>query len=167
LVEQADAGGLLVQEPFPVTEVDYAEDVVEKLLVAMDRAMDRWLPRLIAGEWAPQPQDESKATWTTKRTPADGRIDWNAKAADIHRLVRATSKPHPGAFTECREKKLTVWRAEVENNPTIHAEAGSILDTLAGGQLLVKCGDGQLRLTQTEWEGDAPKQMPKTGDRFQ
>lgn len=35
------------------------------------------------------------------RIREDGRIDWSRSAADIYNMVRALTKPYPGAFTCC------------------------------------------------------------------
>ncbi len=46
-----------------------------------------------------------------KRTPEDGKIDWNKSAKEIHRLIRASTKPYPGAFTFYKNKKIIIWKA--------------------------------------------------------
>jgi len=112
--EEADAGALLVQEPFEVKKDDYAADVIRSMEEAIGRAMDRWLPDLKRGIWKPLPQDESRATYYGKRSPEDGSINWNAPREQTYALIRATSKPHPGAFTYLGETRVIVWRAQPE-----------------------------------------------------
>ena len=46
--------------------------------------------------WAPQPQDESQATYAPRLTREDGRVDWRSSSAvDVDRRVRAL-QPWPG-----------------------------------------------------------------------
>ena len=45
-------------------------------------------------------------------SPKDGEIDWQQPATDIANLVRAVTKPYPGAFTHARSAKVLVWNAE-------------------------------------------------------
>lgn len=146
----ADSGAIFVQEPFDVAKDAYAMDVIVAARRAIERALDRWLPKLIAGEWNPAPQDHSAATFFGKRAPEDGLIDWRDSAAEIQRLVRTASKPYPGAFTHLKDSKVIVWRADVDLSP-YRGVIGRVLDTSSG--VLVQTGDGLLRIT--EYESDA------------
>src|SRR3546814_20509007 len=51
-------------------------------------------PLLAQGSAPRLVQNERHATWATKRTPADGRIDWTLPAAEIDRLIRAVGRPY-------------------------------------------------------------------------
>jgi methionyl-tRNA formyltransferase len=164
--ERADAGPILAQEPFPVTDADYSADVVEKLEAAIDVALDRWLPRLKEGEWKAVPQAEDRATFYGKRAPEDGIIHWEWPAEKILSLIRAASRPYPGAYTFFGNRKWIIWRAEREMEIPFRGVAGRILDFDKSRGWLVQTGDGLLRLTQTEFEpapiGEQPL-PPKIG----
>ena len=111
-----DSGPIFVQEPFEITPDDYASDVGLKLLDAMTRALDRWLPELLVGKWDPKPQSEALATYNGRRGPDDGLIDWSCiRQLEIHTLIRAASVPHPGAYTWVGDRRLILWRAELRN----------------------------------------------------
>jgi methionyl-tRNA formyltransferase len=158
----ADAGPILVQEPFAVADTDYASDVTDKLEAAIDVALDRWLPRLKGGEWKAAPQDEARATFYGKRNPEDGLIDWNLPAAKILALVRATSHPYPGAYTFADNRKCVVWRAELESRLPYRGVTGRIVHFEEGRGPLVQTGDGLLWLTETEFESsDSGEKPPK------
>ncbi len=153
MTEGMDDGPILAQKTFAVSDNDYAADVMEKMENAIDAALNGWLPKLIEGEWKYADQDHEKATYTGLRAPEDGLIDWTMAAADIHRLIRAVSRPHPGAFTHVRDCKAIVWRAEIENNASFRGVAGRIV---AGGEedgWVVQTGDGLLRITEMEFSG--------------
>jgi methionyl-tRNA formyltransferase len=150
LVDDVDAGAIFVQEPFNVAPGDYAQDVIESVRAAIDRALDLWLPRLLRGEWDPTPQEELAATWWGKRGPEDGLIDWNALAIEIERLVRTASRPYPGAYTYCRGRKVIIWRAETTDLP-FRGVVGRVL-RVRQGEALVQTGTGQLLLTETEFD---------------
>jgi methionyl-tRNA formyltransferase len=158
--ERADAGPILVQEPFSVEETDYSDDVVRKLEAAMDAALDRWLPRLKNGEWNAVPQDEAKATFYGKRTPEDGVIQWEWSAKKIHALIRAASHPYPGAYTFVEGRKLIVWRAELEMSLPHRGVVGRILRSDPARGWLVQTGEGLLWLTQTEFESKENGEQP-------
>jgi methionyl-tRNA formyltransferase len=150
--DRADAGPILAQEPFEVSDSDYAADVTRKLETAMDAALDRWLPRLKGGEWKAVPQDESKATYYGKRAPEDGAIHWDWPAKKIHALIRAASRPYPGAFTFVEGRKLTVWKAELETELPYRGVTGRIVHADPMRGWLAQTGDGLLWLRETEFE---------------
>jgi methionyl-tRNA formyltransferase len=143
----ADSGPILMQEPFAVGPHDYAEDVERTVLSALGRGLDRWLPELLRGHWAPTPQEHAEATYFGRRGPEDGLIDWHRPAEEIQRLVRVASRPHPGAYTYAGDERLIVWRASVATGEPHRGVVGRILDDRLGR--LVQTGAGLLRLE--EW----------------
>ena len=158
--EGADSGPILVQEPFAVHSTDDATDVTRAMELAIGRALDCWLPKLRAGEWNPQPQDDSQATYHAKRAPEDGWIDWSASAKDIHRVIRVATHPHPGAYTYFKDHKLIVWSAEIETGYPIRGVIGRVLLTDPQRGALVQTGDGLLWLREVEWGDKADVTKP-------
>ena len=119
-------------------------------------------PAIKNGTLSRTPQDHSQATYYPKRTPADGLIDWSKSTDEVYRLIRAAGRPYPGAFSYLGETKVTIWRARPEEPTHIasdlyNKDAGTILTVRkcdssvdAGGQPIVKTGDGAVRLTESE-----------------
>lgn len=142
----ADSGPILFQEPVPLSPLDSAHEAAEKVERAIDVVLDRWLPRFLAGEWEPQQQDDSLATYNGLRAPADGLIKWSFPAEQIHALVRATSHPHPGAYTYLNDMKLTVWRTRMEPKLPYRGVVGRIVHIDPAYGWLVQTGDGLLWL---------------------
>jgi methionyl-tRNA formyltransferase len=159
--ERADAGPILAQEPFAVSEKDYSADVERKLEAALVAALNRWLPRLKNGEWQAVPQDDTKATYYGKRSPEDGAIRWEWPAGKIGALVRAASHPYPGAFTFVDGRKMIVWRAQVEPSLPYRGVTGRTLHRDPSKGWLVQTGDGLLWLTEVEFESEAGQAAPK------
>ncbi len=157
--EGADSGPILVQEPFDVSPTDDAASVTVSLERAIERALNRWLPKLLAGEWNPQPQDEAWATYHSKRAPEDGLIDWSKSAGEIHSLIRATTRPHPGAYSYFKDRKLIVWRAELDTATPFRGVIGRVLLNDVRRGSLVQTGDGLLWLSEIEW-GDGDTSTP-------
>jgi methionyl-tRNA formyltransferase len=155
--EEADAGPILVQEPFAVTSQDDAQTIYAAMEAAIDRALDRWLPQLLAGAWHPMPQDESLATFYGRRAPADGLIDWEQPSHRILRLVRAVSRPYPGAFSYFRHQTIVIWRAELAGSPRWTGVPGRLLLRDRSHGWLVATGDGALWLEELEVLGGEPE----------
>lgn len=147
--EGTDSGPILGQEPFPIGKEDYAEDMERRCLAALRTLCRRVLPQLRDGTARPVPQREEEATWLLRRGPEDGEIDWSLPMADVHRLIRAVSRPYPGAFSHYDGRDLvTFWRAEMEENPGYIGFPGQIVEK-TGESFSVLCRDGLLRVT--EW----------------
>ena len=159
--EGADSGPILVQEPFDVRPTDDAASVTTSLEQAIIRALDRWLPKLLAGEWDPQPQDDTAATYYGKRAPEDGWIDWNKSAREIDALIRAVSRPHPGAFTFHKDRKLLVWRSELDATTPFRGVIGRVLLTDSQRGVLVQTGDGLIWLREVAWDDGDISKPPK------
>jgi methionyl-tRNA formyltransferase len=155
-----DSGPILVQEPFDVLPNDDAKRVTASLEQAIVRALDRWLPRLLAGEWNPEPQDESLATYHGKRAPEDGCIDWTKPAREIDCLIRASGRPHPGAYSYHKDRKLLVWRAELDQETPFRGVIGRVLLTDPQRGALVQTGDGLIWLREVAWDdGEMPPKL--------
>lgn len=163
-----DAGPILAQRSFQITSSDYASDVVQKLEVAIDAALDSWLPILKDGQWKPVSQNASEATYRGKRTRADGLIDWSQSARTIYALIRAASRPHPGAYTYVKGRRLLIWKAELVEKP-IKGGIGRILEN-SGEKIVVQTGEGLLALTEIEFdppvERDLDSRLLRIGVRF-
>lgn len=161
LRQGVDDGPLHVQEPYPVGAGDTAGSVETKMLDAQARALDNWLPRLRTGEVGSVEQDHNQASWFARRTPDDGRIDWQHDAVSIDRLVRASTRPHPGAFTHAGNDRLVIWASE----PIERDEVGvpGRIVRVDDNCFEMATGDGILRIV--EW--DAPDDWaPRVGQRL-
>lgn len=105
-----DSGPILSQKTYPVSPADTTGSLTEALSREGAALLVHTLPRWLAGETEPRPQDESQATVSRLLTKEDGRIDWSKPAADIWRQVRAFN-PWPGAYTTLDGELLHVWQA--------------------------------------------------------
>lgn len=170
MVKRADAGDIVDQEGFDIGPDDTGVDVYRKMMPVAERVLRRSAPLVLAGTAPRVLQMESKATKFGRRTPEDGRIEWRWCAEDVRNLVRAVTKPYPGAFTFAGPQKVLVWRAESVG--TVPLAAGSyetVLRTVSPppfsslspgtlvrspGGVFAACGDRRfLRLTRVEIDG--------------
>ena len=139
--KRADAGDIISQEKISITSDDTAKTVFDKATAAAGVLLDRELPKLAAGTAARTPQDDSKATKFPGRKPADGEIDWSKSAEAVRNLIRAVTKPYPGAFSFIGDRKCFFWSAEV-----VPAERKAAPGTvLAASPFTIACGEQALR----------------------
>jgi methionyl-tRNA formyltransferase len=104
---------------------------------------------LLTGSAPTIEQNHSAATYWEKRNPEDGRIDWSASAEAVDRLVRAVTRPFPGAFFDHEGGRAVIWRAEP--GPGADAEPGTVLRE--GDETLIACATGSLRVLEAEGLG--------------
>lgn len=164
--EGADDGPVFIQQPFEVKDSDDATSVQTLILDATRKALDTWLPELKAGVWNPQPQDDHLASWYGKRTPLDGLIDWDNSAVDIDRLIKASTKPHPGSYTFHKRKKLRIWKSSLESHINIRGVVGRVLLKDHEKGCLVQCGQGLLWINQYNFDDDSDIEVLKVGHKL-
>lgn len=108
-----DTGPILAQREIALTPSTDAASLYHAVDAAHADLMRGVFPDLVADAVTPRPQDEAGATEWPGRTPEDGRIDRQGSVRAAERLVRATTRPYPGAFTEVDGKTITIWRCEI------------------------------------------------------
>jgi len=79
-------------------------------------------------------QKEEQATVWPQRKLEDGLIDLKGSIFNAERLIRATTKPYPGAFYFEENRKIIVWKSEIIKNVKINNKYLSFFD----GDLLLK-----------------------------
>jgi methionyl-tRNA formyltransferase len=105
-----DTGDILEQIEIPIRKNETASTLYEKVNTAHTDLIDKIWPKIIANTLVGDKQDESQATYWEGRKPKDGEIKpKNMTIEQVDRLVRATTKPYPGAFILKDNKKVIVW----------------------------------------------------------
>lgn len=101
------------------------------------KAVPQWLNGVIV----PYPQNESLATYCSKITPSDEKINWHLSSQAIDRKVRALN-PHPGVYTkgDGRLLKIISGFPLADDITSSNKKVGEVF--LRDRQLGVKCGLG-------------------------
>jgi methionyl-tRNA formyltransferase len=125
-----------------------------KVTEAACLVLERRLDELKAGCAPRTPQNHALATKFGLRRPEDGRIDWGRSPDEIVNLVRAVTRPFPGAFTETESGRLYVWRARATNG------SGPPGVVLRGEPLTVAAGSGAVEFLEWSPGSDAHAWRP-------
>jgi len=121
-----DSGPTIAQSEAPIDDNDTAASLSDSLSQVGASLLAETLPRWLAGDIVPRPQDESQATTCPLLRKEDGAIDWTLPAIDIWRRVRAYN-PWPAAFTSLSGELLRIWQAQPLASSSSEA-AGAVLD---------------------------------------
>ncbi|MBS0909108.1 bifunctional UDP-4-amino-4-deoxy-L-arabinose formyltransferase/UDP-glucuronic acid oxidase ArnA [Tatumella sp. JGM118] len=148
MVKRADAGEIVSQQTVAISASDDALRLHKKLTQAARELLQSTLPAIKQGKVALSAQDEQRATYVGRRTPEDGRLDWNQPATVLHNLVRAVSEPWPGAFSYVGNTRFIVWKSRVHTDVPA-ATPGQVLSV---SPLIVACGEGALEIVTGQTE---------------
>lgn len=107
--EGVDTGPILDQYEIPLSTHETATELYQKVNAAHVSLMKQIWPKLLADEVVGTVQEESQATYWEGRTPADGELNVAMKFTEVDRLVRATTRPYPGAFIMAQDRKCIIW----------------------------------------------------------
>jgi methionyl-tRNA formyltransferase len=108
-----DTGPILSQRIINLEINENATDLYSKVETAHALIIQDFLPLLLSDNFALIPQNETLATVWPSRKPEDGEIDLAGSVWSAERLVRAVTKPYPGAFYFKNKKKIIIWKAYV------------------------------------------------------
>jgi len=154
--EGADSGDILSQSSLKIDDNDNASSLYKKSSEVALEQIEGFLPQLQTGTYSRTRQDHNQANNWRKRTVKDGIIDWRMSATTIHNLVRALNKPYIGAHFLYEENEIKVWMTEiVDITPNRNIEPGKVIDKDDNGNFTIKCGQGSIKLTETEPKFDA------------
>lgn len=166
--EGVDTGPIALQRRFPLPDNLYLDQLLALHMVALQSMITELVHGLVNGSCPRIEQDHSRASYLALRRAEDGEIDWRDTAAAIERLVRAVSRPYPGAFTYYCGKKLTIWRARAIHDPHWYALTGQVyryVDELP----VVRCGDGHSLIIEDymiDVDGEADPGAPSAAARI-
>lgn len=149
-----DEGDIIGQIKYDIGSEETGQDLYLKAIQAVRKLILKYIP-MIKKDTAPQtPQKKSGVSYAFARVPEDGVIDWTDSAKNIHNLVRALTKPFPGAFTYFKNQKLFIWKTHIlKNNFKFFGNCGQVVKIIPDYGVWVLTGQGILVLEQVQLEG--------------
>jgi UDP-4-amino-4-deoxy-L-arabinose formyltransferase/UDP-glucuronic acid dehydrogenase (UDP-4-keto-hexauronic acid decarboxylating) len=148
MTPRADDGDIVCQKKIAISDTDNAHTLHEKAAKTATDVLNEILPKLREGTVRRIPQDHSKASYFGARSAKDGEIDWNRDAVAIRNLVRAVSRPYPGAFSYLGNRKCIFWSVSVAQGNS--QRPGTIL---SAAPLVIACGKGAIQVDFGQFEG--------------
>lgn len=148
-----DTGDIWYQGKVEILKTDYVADILDKLDNKIGEFFRQYYLDILLGNVKPHKQNCEGISYGARRTPEDGKIDWNTTADEIYNFIRAQSRPYPGAFTTYKGERITIWRSEVFPYP-IQGMPGQIgfIDN-ENDQIVIVCGKNTgLRVFDLETE---------------
>lgn len=139
LDDGVDTGPIIAAEHLPLGINETATSLYERVANAHRTLIRLNWADFMADCVTALPQDEELASVWPGRSPEDGRISPEMTVTDVDRLVRATTRPYPGAFWVQEGRILRVW-------------SGSSQSAAGLTQFRLSLNDGDYFATEFEWE---------------
>lgn len=143
--EGCDTGNIVLQKEIPIKANQTGADILTIYKETYSEMVETILHNIENNELKLKKQAHEKATYFGKRTPEDGRIDWNWHKERIFNWVRAQAFPYPGAFTFMADQKITIDKIQFSDfGFDFEMPNGLILQTKP--DILVKTPNGVVKL---------------------
>lgn len=152
LVQELDAGPVLLQQSAPVEDDDTAPALEARLAQAGAPLLVHALDLVASDRARPTPQDERRVTLAPPLQKGEGDLDASRDAAELERAVRAL-QPWPGTRLRAPRGSLAVLRARAAGDEP-DAAPGTVLGA-RGEALAIRCGRGVLLVDEARPEGKA------------
>ena len=149
-----DTGDILCVEKTQIGETETYGELSDRLSLIGASLIVTALNRLKSGDYTLTKQGEAGARTVRKIGKEQAKIDFAKTAKEIVNLVRA-SNPAPVAYTATANGILNVYLAEKAEwtEDCFGAKCGEVLSDSPKKGLVVKCGDGAVRLLEVQAAG--------------
>ena len=148
--EGMDTGPSLLTRKISIGPEDTGKSLAEKMAPLGAGLLLETLDAWERGSITPRPQDDSLATKAPIIKKEHARIDWNRRAEEIERRIRAFI-PWPVAYAEIEGATVEVHRAEMGTSSNGPPGATLVVDK---DGIVVACGSGTaLRLVEVQAQG--------------
>jgi len=151
--EKADSPNVFATEMFSITPHDNIRTAQYKNMICSKNLIRKLLKAYQEGTITIRTQSKDFDSWYTKRTAADGKIDFHDRTRNIYNLIRGVSEPFPGAFATCGGQTVRIWEAHPFDEIMDFSDyrPGEVVDVF-DGKLVVRTVDGSLLIDRYECE---------------
>jgi methionyl-tRNA formyltransferase len=111
--EGVDTGEILDQYEIPLSDNITATDLYDKVNEAHVSLIKQIWPKIFHDTIIGQKQNELNASYWEGRKPEDGELNPSMTIKEVDKLVRATTKPYPGAYIIENGVKLVIWKGSL------------------------------------------------------
>ncbi|MGM0668900.1 MAG: methionyl-tRNA formyltransferase [Gemmatimonadota bacterium] len=157
MVEEMDAGPIILQKPEPIGPGQTASELGERLSGLGARALLEGLDLLESGRAEEVEQDHRAATFAPKVDRNMARVDWKRTAPELDLHLRGFDAV-PGAWSVLEGDPVKLYTPEPRPDHPHRALPGTVLEASPERGLLVACGNGALGVGDVQPAGK--RRMP-------
>lgn len=108
-----DTGKIIEQIRIPIEQEDTGATILKKYKLLYYPLIKRVLDNIKENKIVLKEQNNLEASYYGKRTPLDGKINWNSSSLELYNWIRAQAAPYPGAFTFYLRKKIIIDKVSI------------------------------------------------------
>lgn len=143
-----DTGNIILVDKIKIDDDDTAETLHDKLAVLGANVLIKTIERFKKGDFSSEKQDDSKATYASMLTKAEGEINWDKTNTQVYNLIRGMDS-WPMAYTYYMGKRFVPYECEkVDTN----GKAGEIIEVTKEG-FVVACASGGIKIKAVKFDG--------------
>lgn len=149
---ETDSGDIISQVKVPILKNENSSDVDKKMIKAASELFLKLFDDIKTDSLKFTKQNEADATYSCRRVPEDGRINWQDSSHNIYNLIRAVAYPYPGAFCFYNDQKYIINKAgigELDSRKFTGRIPGRVIRIDKEG-IEILCGSGSIKIF--EWK---------------
>lgn len=154
----ADSGDILSQKDITIEYEDNAQTLYKKLIDISIKQIEDFLPKLQNNTYTKIKQNHELANSWRKRGEKDGIIDFRMSSLSVYNLVRALTKPYPGAHIKYKGKDIQIWKVKEIVCNLENIEMGKVIEKNSNS-IIVKCQKNAVEILEHEF-----KELPNVGE---
>lgn len=159
--ENADSPNVFATEMFSITSHDDIRTAQYKNMICSKNLIRKLIKAYKSESIEIHTNSKDFDSWYTKRTAADGKVDFKSRTRDIYNLIRGVAAPFPGAYAfvnvkeetcSCSElNKVTIWQAHPFDEMIDFSgyAPGEVID-IFDKKLVIRTVDGSLLIDRYE-----------------
>ena len=172
--EELDAGPILLQEEVEIRRSETAGELSERLAKVGARLMVETLERLADGKLKQRKQREESASYASKFSKDDGRMNWALEAEELYNRMRALD-PWPGMTANFKGRPVKVlWGVPMSWEKGPSGFTGTYLGLRQGKMAILCGGDTVFGIEELQRPGKKPQRAAdfvngerlRVGERF-
>jgi methionyl-tRNA formyltransferase len=141
-----DTGQIIEQINVPIKRLDTGADILNKFTKLYVPLILSVLKRINENNIVYYEQNETYASYFGRRTPGDGKIDWDWQKERITNWIRAQAYPYPGAYTFYDKDKIVIDEVANDDYGFTQEMRNGLILTIS--PIRVKTPNGVLRINK-------------------
>lgn len=151
---EVDSGDIILQKKIEIGANEFISEISKRFTDEAIKMVGEFKKLYLTGELIFRKQKESDATYTCKRIPEDGKIDWQKSSAEIFNLIRALSDSSHSSYCHFKGRRFYIKDASLGRFDKMKFAGripGRVFKIYKDG-IEVLCGSGSVIIKQ--WSKD-------------
>lgn len=155
MAPELDAGDIVARQAIPIRQDTYVGDVLQQAVQIVPFLFEEAVGKVLLNPDAFELKGSVHGLRCYPRLPEDGQIDWQHSAEEVYRLIRASSRPFPGAFSFLNGEKVVIWKAKllIPQDSFLAVPGHVVAINREAGSVLVACKEHLIEVQEIEHRG--------------